>query len=207
MFRVTSKELIFFDMFVEGVENACKAAGLLLDLMTDYRSVHEKVRNIETCEHDGDKNVHDILHKLNQSFITPIDREDIDFIARELDNITDAIEATAHRFTMFNVVSIKEDAITLAKLIVQCTKELRDLMVELKNMKRSTTLQQKVIEVNRIENEGDDIYRSAITKLFVTEKDAIEIVKWKEIYEFLENTLDACEDVADSVEGVVMKHA
>jgi uncharacterized protein Yka (UPF0111/DUF47 family) len=108
---------------------------------------------------------------------------------------------------MFNVKDIKEEAITLATLNVKCTKELNDVMIELKNMKKSTSLKGKVIEINRIENEGDDIYRNAIAKLFVTEKDPVEIIKWKEIYEYLENTLDACEDVANIVEGVVMKHA
>lgn len=207
MFRVTPKELIFFDLFVESANNACIAAEMLLDLMEDYNDVHDKTLKIESCEHDGDKCVHTIMNKLHLSFITPIDREDIDILAKELDNITDSIEATAHRFTMFNVIAIREEAISLARLIIQATKELKDLMAELKFMKRSESLMKKVIEVNRIEDEGDEIYRNAITKLFLTETDAIEIIKWKEIYEFLEATLDACEDAADLVEGVVMKHA
>lgn len=207
MFRITRKEEIFFDMFIETTQNSCKAAELLVDLMNQYTNVNEKIKVIEEVEHEGDQQVHKILEQLNKSFITPIDREDIHLIAKELDNITDYIESTAHRFQMFNVLSIREEAIKLAELAVVCTKELKEVMVELKNMKRSKLLKTKVIEVNRIENEGDDIYRTAMTNLFKNEKDAIEVIKWKEILEYLENTLDACEDVANIVEGVVMKHA
>ena len=107
---------------------------------------------------------------LNRSFITPIDREDIHLIAKELDNITDSIESTAHRFRMFNVKSITPDAIKLTNLIVACTRRVRDLMGEMKNMKTSKVLKKKIIEVNRIENEGDEIFRSAIANLFVIRK-------------------------------------
>ncbi len=207
MFRITPKEEIFFDLFVETAKNTCRSAEMLEDLMVNYVSVNDKIKQIEEIEHECDQNVHNILKQLNKSFITPIDREDIHAIAKEMDNITDAIESTAHRFRMFNVSSIREDAKKVANLIVQCTKELTGVMEEMKNMKTSTELEKKIIEVNRIENVGDEIYRDAIAQLFVAEKDAIEVVKWKEIYEYLENTLDACEDVANLVEGVVMKHA
>lgn len=207
MFRITSKEEIFFDLFVKTAENVCKSAELLEELMINYVNVNDKIRVIEETEHECDQHVHGILKQLNKSFITPIDREDIYLIAKEMDNITDAIEATAHRFRMFNVQSIHDDAKQLAHLIVVCTRELLQVMMELKDMKRSNTLAKKIIEVNRIEDDGDNIFRNAISRLFVTEKDAIEVVKWKEIYEYLENTLDACEDVANIVEGVVMKHA
>lgn len=207
MFRITPKEEIFFDLFVETAKNTCRSAEMLEELMVNYVSVNDKIKQIEELEHECDQNVHNILKQLNKSFITPIDREDIHAIAKEMDNITDAIESTAHRFRMFNVGSIREDAKKVASLIVQCTKELTGVMEEMKNMKTSTELEKKIIEVNRIENVGDEIYRDAIAQLFVAEKDAIEVVKWKEIYEYLENTLDACEDVANLVEGVVMKHA
>jgi hypothetical protein len=194
-------------MFVETAKSGCKAALALEELMTNYVGVTEKVKAIEEMEHECDRHVHKILKQLNRSFITPIDREDIHVIAKELDNITDSIESTAHRFNMFNVTAIREDALKLVKLIVTCTNELVYVMDELKDMKKSTILKTKVIEINRIENEGDEIFRSAITNLFVAEKDPLEVIKWKEIFEYLENTLDACEDVANIVEGVVMKHA
>jgi len=207
MFRITAKEEIFFDMFVETAKNICRSAEMLEELMTNYVNVNEKIEALEEIEHECDQHVHDILKQLNKSFITPIDREDIYLIAKELDNIVDTIESTAHRFRMLNVATIPEDAKRISHLIVACTKELMGVMADMKNMKKSSTLSKKIIEVNRLEDEGDIIYRDSIANLFVKEKDAIEVIKWKEIYEYLENTLDACEDVANIVEGVVMKHA
>jgi len=207
MFRITAKEGVFFDLFVDTAVDTCKAAKMLDEFMNNLVDVPQKVRAIEEIEHKCDGHVHKMLEQLNRSFITPIDREDIYLIAKELDNITDCIESTAHRFKMFNVTGIKEDARRLSNLIIQCTEELKGVMSELKSMKNSKTLKDKIIEVNRIEDEADDIFRNAMQQLFMTENNAIEVIKWKEIYEYLENTLDACEDVANIVEGVVMKNA
>ncbi|HEX3046541.1 MAG TPA: DUF47 family protein [Bacillota bacterium] len=207
MFRITPKEEIFFTLFVETMDASCRAAEKLEALMSNYKNIEESIKEIEEIEHECDHHVHQIFEQLNKSFITPIDREDIHLIAKELDNITDTIESTAHRFRMLNVREIREDAKKMAKLIVECTRELRDVMADLKNMRRSASLRAKIIEVNRLENEGDDIFRNAITNLFASSQDPMEVIKWKEIYEYLENTLDACEDVANSSEGVIMKHA
>ncbi len=207
MFKTSHKEEIFFDMFVETMQNSCKAAEMLVDLMKNYVDIDNKIQSIGIVEHECDGSIHKILEQLNKSFITPIDREDIYSIAKELDNITDYVDSTAHKFKMLNVVEIRPEAIKLAELAVSCTNELQGVIVELKNMKRSKTLMDKIIEVNRIENEADQIFRDAITKLFTCEKNPVEVIKWKEIYECLENTLDACEDVANIVEGVVMKNA
>ncbi len=206
MFRVTHKEERFYDMFVETVDLACAAAEKLDDLMTNYVNVREKINEIEEIEHQCDQSVHNIMKQLNRSFVTPIDREDINEVATGLDDITDAIEAAAHRFRMYNVEFVTEDAKALSKLIVASTKELRDVMIELKNMKTSKILLKKIYEVNRLENESDDLYRDAVSKLFANGHDALLVMKWKEIYELLENTLDECEDVANIVEGVVMKN-
>lgn len=207
MFRITPKEEKFFDYFLETCEIICKAASLLEDLATNYVNVNEKISTIEGTEHACDSNVHKILNELNQSFITPIDREDIFTIAKELDNITDDIEPAAHRFSMYNVKTVKPEAVTMTKLIVRATSELKNVMIEMKNMKKSKQLQNKIIEVNNVEDEADTIFRDAMANLFITEHDAVEVIKWKEIFELLENTIDACEDVANIVEGVVMKNA
>jgi uncharacterized protein len=207
MFRITAKEGVFFDLFVDTAADTCKAAKMLNELMENYVNVNDKIKAIEELEHKCDGHVHKMMEHLNRSFITPIDREDIYYIAKELDNITDDIESTAHRFRMFNVTEIKEDAKKISRLIIQCTEELTGVMSELKRMKTSKILKEKIIEVNRIEDEGDDIFRKAVQDLFVSETNAIEVLKWKEIYEYLENTLDACEDVANIVEGVVMKNS
>lgn len=207
MFRTTAKEEVFFDLFINTATDTCKAAELLEDLMVNYVNVKDKIDAIEQVEHKCDIHVHKMLEQLNRSFITPIDREDIYYIAKEIDNITDAIEATAHRFAMCNVKTIRDDAKKLSKMIRECTEELKLVMIEMKDMKTSKTLTDRIIGVNRIEDDGDKVFRDAIQKLFLGETDALEVIKWKEIYEFMENTLDACEDVANIVEGVVMKHA
>ncbi|MFA6309518.1 MAG: DUF47 family protein [Clostridia bacterium] len=207
MFMTSKREEVFFDMFVETADIICQAAELLEDLMLDYTNVLEKVAKIEEKEHECDSIVHAILEQLNKAFITPIDREDIYLIAKEMDNITDSIEATAHRFKMMNVKEIRPDALELSKLILPCTLELKGVMTELKFMKTSKSLQKRIIEVNRIEDEADEYFRNGVTNLFKCESNSIEVIIWKEIFEYLENTFDMCEDVANIVEGVVMKHA
>lgn len=207
MARISPKEDKFYDMFIDTANLICEAAEKLDDLLNNLDDVENKVRQIEEIEHKGDKQAHDILEQLNRSFITPLDREDIYLIAKQMDDIIDFIEATAHRFVMFNVTTATKDSLILGKLIVNSCKELISLMEELKNARKSTKLSEKIIEINRLEDEGDQIFRRAITTLFNGETSAIDVFKWHEIYDFIEQTLDACEEVANTVEGVVMKHA
>jgi predicted phosphate transport protein (TIGR00153 family) len=207
MSRLTPKEDKFYDLFINSAQVIYDASTMLRDLMGDLSNVEDKVKKIEEMEHKGDQQVHDILEQLNKTFITPIDREDIYMIEKQMDDIMDFIEATAHRFIMFNVKSVPQDAIVLGDMITASCKELISLMEELKNMKKSKKLSEKIIEINRIEDEGDKIFRRAITSLFNGGTPELEVIKWREIYDFIEQTLDACEDVANTVEGVVMKHA
>lgn len=207
MSRLSPKDDKFYNMFIDSAEIIYEASEKLRDFIRDLSDPENKVRAIEEMEHKGDKQVHDILEALNKTFITPIDREDIYLIVKQMDDVVDFIEDTAHRFNMFDVKKATDEAITLADMIVTSCKELINLMNELKNMRKSTVLSQKIIEINRIEDEGDDIYRSAVKKLFSGDTPALEVMKWREIYEYIEQTLDACERVANTVEGVVMKHA
>lgn len=207
MFNKKSREESFFDLFYEISDLTCTAAKKLNDLMKNYENVSERIETIEDIEHACDQKVHDIVRLLNKSFITPIDQEDINELAKKIDNITDAIEDTAYRFQMFKIHSVTNEAVALSDLVVRCTEELKSIMTELRNMKTSKTLVTKIIEVNRLENEGDDIYRKAMMSLFSNGTETIDVIKWKEIYDFIENSIDACEDVANIVEGVVMKNA
>jgi uncharacterized protein len=207
IFRVSKNESVYFDMFIEFAQKAYDAAKSLDELINDYTEIDGKVKGIICQEQDCDKLVHAIMRKLNSSFVTPLDREDIDHIGHVMDNVVDGIEAAAQCFTMYHVTEIKEEAKAMSALIVRCTAELLQLMVELKRMKKSKTLQKIIIEINSIENEGDDIYRNALYSLFMNGAPTTEIIKWKDMFELLENTIDACEDVANIVEGVVMKHA
>lgn len=206
MSRLTPREDKFYDLFIDSATVIHDASIMLVDLIKNYTDVENKVKNIEEMEHKGDKQVHDILQQLNKTFITPFDREDIYAIAKQMDEIMDAIEATAHRFIMFNVQTIEQSALILVEMIENQCRELISLMEELKNMKKSKKLTDIIIEINRIEDEGDRIFRNAITALFNEQTPALHVIKWREIFDFIEQTLDACEDVANTIEGVVMKN-
>jgi len=206
MFKTTKKDLIFFDLFSVVMDDTCKAADILQELFTNYTDIDDKIHAIEKLEHSCDRTIHDIIEHLNRSFITPIDREDIFTIAKVLDNIIDSIEATAQGLRLFSITRIKPQSIEMAQLITNCTKVLSIVISELHQMKTSKVMQQKIIEVNHIENEGDETYNRIIQDLFTKEQNPVEIIKWKEIIENMESTLDACEEVANMIEGIVSKN-
>ena len=207
MIRITKKEAVFFVEFSEMIELALQSAKGLEDLMVNFTDIKAKIKAIAEIEHNCDIQVHKIIKQLNAAFITPIDREDIFLIAKEIDNIIDHIDETANHFIIFNVKKVKPAAIELSKLIVQSITNLQILFVELIKMKANDKIFKPIIEVNRIENQGDEIYRAELTKLFAEEGNAIEVIRWQGIYNYLEKALDSCEDVANIIEGVVMKHA
>lgn len=207
MFSFTPKEDKFYEFFKESANIAYKAANLLVEFLDDLENAEENIKKIKAVEHEGDKIQHDIFKELNNTFITPFDREDIYVIASDMDDIIDFIESTASRFIMLNVSSCADAAKDLSKMILNSCKQIIVIMQELKNMKTSKELSEKIIEVNRIEEEGDVISRDAIKKLFRGNMAVIDVMKWREIYQYLEDTLDSCEDLANVVEGVVMKNA
>jgi uncharacterized protein len=207
MFRMTDRETAFFDLFEQASQIARESAVILQELVLRYDDPDARIKALEEKEHEGDKLVHAMMDRLNRSFITPIDREDLFLISKDLDTITDLIESTAHLFTMFDVHSVKDEAKDLVALLVAATGELHAATLELKDFKKSRDLKPRVIEINRIENEGDRLYRRAVRALFTQDKDPLEVLKWKEVYEYLESALDACEHVANVILGVVMKHA
>jgi uncharacterized protein len=207
IFSLKKREDVFYDLFDETILRVEWAGLALKDLMYDYTDVVTKICALKDIEHECDSHIHKIMKALNSSFITPIDREDIYMIAKEMDNIVDTIEEAANSFDLFLITEVREEAKMMSKLIVECVTELKVVVNEMRRMKKSKLLKDKIIEVNRIENEGDVLYRKAIKGLFEHEKDPLEVVKWKLIFEFLEESIDSCENVANILEGVVMKHA
>ena len=173
----------------------------------DYQNVADKVAGIKVLETECDMQAHKILTALNASFITPFDREDIYDITKEMDDIVDSLEEVANRFIVFDVKQLKPECLKMAEYIMQAIRELEVLFRHLSEVKKNTIVHEQIVEVNRIENEGDLLYRKALTDLFRDEKDPIELIKWKHLYEQLETSLDSCENVANIVEGVVMKYA
>ncbi|AKA69978.1 DUF47 domain-containing protein [Clostridium scatologenes] len=207
MFSLTPKEDKFFEFFVETANIAYKASNMLVEFLKDLDNSEENLKKLKEVEHEGDRKQHQILEQLNKTFITPFDREDIYIIAKDMDDIIDLIESAASRFVMLNVSKVTKEAIILGDMIAASCKEIITLMEELKNMKTSKYLNKKIIEINRIEEEGDRVSRRAIGDLFRSNIEVIEVIKWREIYQYLEDTLDACEDIANVIEGVVMKNA
>jgi len=207
MIKITKKEAVFFRYFSEMIEMTHTASVALENLMNDYTDVQSKIKAISEIEHSCDLHVHTVMKTLNAAFITPIDREDIFLIAKEIDNIIDHIEETAHRFVIYNVKEVKPESKELAHLITVSIVQLKIIFDELIKMKHNGSMFAAIIEVNKLENQGDDIYRDELTKLFKEEENPVDVIRWQGILSYLEKALDACEDVANIVEGVVMKHA
>lgn len=207
MFSFTPKEDKFNDLFISTSELILKSANALNDFINDLDNSEENLKLLKQIEHDGDVKQHEILKQLNLSFITPFDREDIYDVATDMDNIIDYIESAASRFVMLNVNHSTKEAEVLSKMIIACANQIIILMKELKNMKKSKIIKDIIIEINRIEEQGDLVSRKVIKDLFRMDIPVIEVIKWREIYQYFENSLDACEDLANVVEGIVMKNA
>ena len=207
MIGVKRKEDEFFRLLSEFAGKIVKAGEAFLELVSSYQDVSDKVAGLKVLETECDMQAHKILTALNASFITPFDREDIYSITKEMDDIVDSLEEVANRFIVFDVHKLRPDCLTMAEYIMKAIRELDVLFKHLSEVKKSSIVQEQIIEVNRIENEGDLLYRKALTDLFRKEEDPIELIKWKHLYAQLETSLDSCENVANIVEGVVMKYA
>lgn len=207
MIGVKRKENEFFLLLEEFAGKIVKAGDAFFDLVSNYEDIENKVADIKTLETECDMQAHKILKALNSSFITPFDREDIYSITKEMDDIVDNIEEVANRFIVFDVKKLRPESFAMATYIVQAIRELEVMFKHLSEVQKNDIVNQQIIEVNRIENEGDTLYRSTLKNLFKNEKDPIELIKWKHLFEHLETSLDSCENVANIVEGVVMKYA
>ncbi|MBP8990218.1 MAG: DUF47 domain-containing protein [Clostridia bacterium] len=202
------EEFDYFEVLVSAVRYANEAAERLMDLMKDYQDVERKAREIHDLEHTADHECHRLYAALNVAFITPIDREDIYALIKAIDDITDVIEDVASRFDMFHITSIRPDAVPIGQLILKATGRLTELMEAFRAYKKNRKqIHELIKDVNSIEEEGDRQYRKAVKTLFCDQENILEIIKWKDILDDMENVLDACEDVADIVEGVVMKNS
>lgn len=200
--RLLPRELSFFSLFTQVTANIEAGARALAALLKDYRDVEAKVRHIKDLEHLGDQLTHDIFTKLNQTFVTPFDREDIHSLTGKLDDVLDLIDAVATRLVLYGVDKPRPGAVELADILVQATGEIHAAVSRLEKRDR---ILDNCIEINRLENEGDSAVRTAIARLFREEQNPVEIIKWKEILEVLETATDKCEDVANILEAVVLK--
>lgn len=206
-FGVKKKEDEFFELLKGFMSEIVVTGEVFADLVHNYENVEEKVLKVKERESICDDESHKILRALRASFITPFDREDIYDIANEMDDIVDNLEEVANRFDVFSVKELRPACLEMTNYIMQAIRELDVMIKHLSEVKKNTIVVEQIEEVNRIESEGDTCYRKALKELFSEEKDPIELVKWKHLYERLEMSLDACEKVANIVEGVVVKNA
>jgi len=202
--RILPREKSFFEMFTEVTTNIKEGAQALVDLLEDYSNLEAKVSHIKDLEHRGDQMTHDIMTRLNQTFLTPLDREDIHELCSKLDDVIDLIDAFASRLVIYDVRAPRPGALELARNLLKATGEIHACVSMLE---KHDHLLPHCIEINRLENEGDATVRAAIARLFEEEKDPVQIIKWKELYEALEIATDRCEDVANVIESVVLKSA
>jgi len=200
------KEMKFFDMLDSISENVVKGGKTLLELFADYSKLEEKTKQILELEHEGDILTHQIIDALNRTFLTPFDREDLYSIAGKMDDIIDFIEGIVDRFLLYKIKEPTKNAERFAKIIYLSVEEVKKAVTGLRDTRNSRRILDHCIEINRLENEADKIYREAIANLLSTTTDAIEAIKWKEIYEQLEDTTDKCEDVANIIEGIIVKY-
>lgn len=199
----------YFGTFVELVNYSCEAANLLSEIMHNFNpdELEEKMKLMHNIEHAGDVERHIMMKKLAKEFITPIEREDIVAMADAIDNVTDNIEDVLMRMYMFNIRTMKDDALIMADIIVKCCEALREALHEFHNFRKSQTLHSLIVEINRMEEEGDELFMRATRKLYVNGKDPLEVYGWGRTLHFMEICCDACEDVADVIESVMMKNS
>jgi uncharacterized protein len=204
LLNLLPKEEQYFDLFTQMTLYIVEAAGELKQMLADKeQNYKEYSQRIKRLEHACDELTHTISTKLNKSFITPFDREDIYLMSSALDDIVDLIDDAARAFIIFDVGEIRHYARDFAGVIERMAEQLREIVGTLQKPKNIT---QRLIEIHRLENDGDDIYHAAVAELFHDERDPMNVIKWKEIYEKLEAAVDRCENVANIIESVIIKH-
>ena len=194
----------FFDLFEEAGGNILRAAGLLEEMLRDFPERNELARDILICEQDGDRITHDIIQRLNQTFVTPIDREDIYELASALDDVVDYTEEVADYLGLYKIEAPMEQSQQLAKVLHAAARQIAEAMPRLRGFK---DISHYTVEINRLENDGDRITREAIASLFDNGIDPMVVIRWKDIFERLEEAIDSCERVANILEGIVIKNS
>ena len=197
----------FFDFFERHAGKTLEAARLLRNMLTAPTDAEREAAQIKSIEHEGDEITHRAIEMLHQTFLTPIDRSDIHELISRLDDILDLIDSTAERIWLYQLRMVEPEAISLATVLINAVSEVQKAMTQLRNLTDRDSIIRTCMEINRYENEGDQLIRKAVAKLFNEQDDAIHVMKWKEIYDYLEDAVDRCEDVANVLEGVALEYA
>jgi predicted phosphate transport protein (TIGR00153 family) len=197
----------FFDLFEESAKNIIKASHALKEMLDTWQFIDSRVAEITELEHEGDSITHQIISLLHRTFVTPFDREDIALLAHTMDDIIDFIHATADSMFIYKISSPAPRAKELSDIIVLGAAEVEKAVRGLRRKSEFKQILERCVEINRLENMADRVYRAAIGELFENTSDIAQIIKWREIYEHMESATDRCEDVADVLEGVALKNA
>ncbi len=205
--RLLPREEDFFTLFERHAALTVEGAKQFTTLVAGGQNVRALAARIKEIEHETDVITHTCVERLHTTFITPIDRDDIHRLITRMDDVMDYIESASERIALYDLHEMTSEVRDLASVLVRATEAVARAVAGLRDLKRSQTVLQHCIEVNRLENEGDEILRNAVAELFKTANDPLLVMKWKEVYEALENATDRCEDVANIIEGVVLEHA
>jgi uncharacterized protein len=204
--RFLPRETSFFDFFEQHAALTIEGSKELLSLVTTGANIPTKCRRISDIEHETDTITHRCVEALHRTFITPIDRDSIHRLITRMDDVMDFVEAAAERIDLYELTVMTQDVRDLADVLHRATLQVEVAMRGLRSMKEPQSTLKLCIDINRLENEADAILRRSVARLFKEEKDPIMVIKWKEIYESLENATDRCEDVANIIEGVILEH-
>ena len=207
-FSLTPKDMEFYDLFEQTTANLVTAAEKLVDLFENYRDVEAKAKELKELEHKGDVITHEIIARLHRTFVTPIDREDITLLVHSLDDVMDFIEAAGRTAFLYHIAQPTERVRELARIVFKMALKLNEVISGLRRRDQFPRILKQCVEINTLENEADDVHHAALAELFeVCRTDACEVIKWRELYEHLENATDRGEDVANVLEGIVLKYA
>ena len=207
-FSLIPKDMEFYDLFEKATGNLVVAAKKLVDFFDNYGDVEAKAKELKALEHQGDVITHEIIARVHRSFVTPIDREDITLLAHSLDDVMDFIEAAGRTANLYHIVQPREPARELARIVDRMAVKLNEVVPRLRRRDQYFWILQQCVEINTLENEADDVQHAALAELFeVCSSDTCEVIKWREIYGHLENATDRGEDVANVLEGIVLKNA
>jgi hypothetical protein len=202
--RILPRDEKFYDLFTELAKRLTASAGILRELFQNPGQLDAKVTAIKGLEHEADRLTHDIIDRIDRTFVTPFDREDIHQLASELDEVVDFIDGTARRAQIFRVQRIRQPAIVLAEVLSRAAGAVEEGVRDMKNAKHVYAVSEKL---KVLEEEGDAVYHDAMGKLFAEGGDALEVIKWKDLYDKLEDALDQCEDVGNVLQSIALKNA
>ena len=207
--RFTKKDSIFYDMLIKQAELACEAAEAFKTMVSDMENASMYQKQIVTLEHDADEVTHQLANKADATFVTPLDKEDIRALSSQLDDVIDHIEAAASRLLLYRLTEMRPDMLRHMDILCRATQATRVAVTSMKDASHRAAMHDIIVAIHRIENEGDLAFRKSLSDLYfeVEHPDPLMVMRWKEIYDRVEVSVDACEDVANSIESVLIKYA